>query len=335
MSSDLFNRILLLIIVVILAFIPIVFGIYYSNVIVLFAIFALYAVSYNLLLGYTGLLSFGHAMFFGGGAYATALALTHIPGLPLLLALLTGGFAAVVLAIIVSPLLVRVSGTAFAMLTLAFGQLLYVICLKYRSITGGEDGVGGFPIPPFNIPGIVSFDMTDPLKYYYFAIIVVLLSLFIVWYFTKTPFGQVIVGIRDNANRVDYLGFKVRHSKAVIFIVSGFFAGIAGAIYAMLQNLVSTDGALTVYMSFFPIMMAFIGGVGSYFGPIYGAAIMMIIDEVASAYTEHFELVTGIIFILVVMFAPTGFAGLLNFIKIRFFARLSTSSTQGAAEEVS
>jgi branched-chain amino acid transport system permease protein len=332
MKNNSSNWIFLAAIIVIAALVPMIFGIYYSNVIVLFAIFALYAVSYNLLLGYTGLLSFGHAMFFGGGAYATALALTHIPGFPLLLALLTGGLAAVVLALIVSPLLVRVSGTAFAMLTLAFGQLLYVICLKYREVTGGEDGVGGFPIPPFNIPGIVSFDMTDPLKYYYFAIIVVMLSLFIIWFFTKTPFGQIIVSIRDNANRVDYMGFKVQHSKAIIFIVSGFFAGISGALYAMLQDLVSTDGALTVYMSFFPIMMAFIGGIGSYFGPIYGAAILTIIDEVASAYTEHFELVTGIIFILVVMFAPTGFAGLLAFIKMKWSAR---SSYQKTAEEVS
>jgi branched-chain amino acid transport system permease protein len=331
MKTNLFNRIFLVAILVIAAFIPMIFGIYYSNVIVLFAIFALYAVSYNLLLGYAGLLSFGHAMFFGGGAYATALVLTHIPGFPLLLALLTGGLAAVVLALIVSPLLVRVSGTAFAMLTLAFGQLLYVICLKYREITGGEDGVGGFPIPSFNIPGIVSIDMTDPLKYYYFAIIVIVLSLFIIWFFTKTPFGQIIVSIRDNANRVDYLGFKVPHSKAIIFIVSGFFAGISGALYAMLQDLVSTDGALTVYMSFFPIMMAFIGGIGSYFGPVYGAAIMTIIDEVASAYTERFELVTGIIFILVVMFAPMGFSGFLSYVKTKWSAR---SSYQSIAEEV-
>jgi branched-chain amino acid transport system permease protein len=332
MKQNLLNWIFLAAIVIIAAFIPMIFGIYYSNVIVLFSIFALYAVSYNLLLGYTGLLSFGHAMFFGGGAYATALALTHIPGFPLLLALLTGGLAAVFLALIVSPLLVRVSGTAFAMLTLAFGQLLYVICLKYREVTGGEDGVGGFPIPSLNIPGIVSIEMTDPLKYYYFALIVVLLSLFIMWFFTKTPFGQIVVSIRDNANRVDYLGFKVPHSKAIVFIVSGFFAGIAGALYAMLQDLVSTDGALTVYMSFFPIMMAFIGGIGSYFGPIYGAAILTIIDEVAAAYTEHFELVTGIIFILVVLFAPLGFAGFLNFVKIKWSAR---SSHQGTAEEVS
>ena len=332
MKTNLFNCFFLVAIVVIAAFIPMIFGIYYSNAIVLFAIFALYAVSYNLLLGYAGLLSFGHAMFFGGGAYATALALTHIPDFPLLLALLTGGLAAVVLALIVSPLLVRVSGTAFAMLTLAFGQLLYVICLKYRDITGGEDGVGGFPIPSFNIPGIVSIDMTDPLKYYYFAMIVIMLSLFIIWFFTKTPFGQIIVSIRDNANRVDYLGFRVPHSKAIVFIVSGFFAGISGALYAMLQDLVSTDGALTAYMSFFPIMMAFIGGIGSYFGPIYGAAILTIIDEVASAYTEHFELVTGIIFILAVMFAPMGFSGFLSYVKTKWSAR---SSFQSTAEEVS
>jgi len=332
MRNNLLGLVFLLIVIVFAAFIPMLFGIYYSNVVVLFAIFALYAVSYNLLLGYTGLLSFGHAMFFGGGAYATALALTHIHGLPIFLALLSGGLMAVVLALIVSPLLVRVSGTAFAMLTLAFGQLLYVICLKYREITGGEDGVGGFPIPAFSIPGIVSFDMTDPIQYYYFAIIVVMLSLFVIWFFTKTPFGQIIVSIRDNANRVDYMGFKVPHSKAIVFIVSGFFAGIAGALYAMLQDLVSTDGALTVYMSFFPIMMAFIGGIGSFFGPIYGAGILALIDEVAEAYTEHFELVTGIIFILVVMFAPMGFAGFINFVKTKWSAR---STHQRAAEEVS
>ena len=174
--------------------------------------------------------------------------------------------------------------------------------------------------------------MTDPLNYYYFAIIVVTLSFLFLWFFTKTPFGQIIVSIRDNADRVDYMGFKVPHSKAVIFIFSAFFAGIAGALYAMLQDLVSTDGALTAYMSFFPIMMAFIGGVGSYFGPIYGAAILTIIDEVASAYTERFELVTGIIFILVVLYAPTGFSGLVDFIKAKWAAR---SPGQSIAEEMS
>jgi len=121
---------------------PKLFGIYYSNVFVTFAIFALYATSYNLLLGFTGLLSFGHAMYFGMGAYGTALALTHISGFPLIPALLAGVAAAIVLALILCPIMVRVSGTAFAMLHLAFGGLMYVLALKLRHITGGEDGIG-------------------------------------------------------------------------------------------------------------------------------------------------------------------------------------------------
>jgi branched-chain amino acid transport system permease protein len=304
-----------------LLLVPRLFGIYYANVFVLFGIFSLYAVSYNLLLGFTGLLSFGHALFFGGGAYATAIALTRIDGLPLIPAVLIGGFVALILAGITSPLLVRVSGTAFAMLTLAFGQLMYVICLKYRDITGGEDGVGGFPIPSLNIPGVVSIDMTDTTHFYYFATAVICLCIWVLWFFTKTPFGQLMIGIRDNAKRVDYLGFRVPHTKAVVFLVSGWFAGIAGALYALLQDLVSTDGVLTAYMSFFPIMMAFIGGIGSFFGPIYGSAILTVMDELITAYTERVELVTGTIFILVVLFAPMGFAGFLQYVKIRFFAK--------------
>ncbi|MBW2482184.1 MAG: branched-chain amino acid ABC transporter permease, partial [Deltaproteobacteria bacterium] len=130
-----------------LAFYPKVFGIYYTNVFISFAIFALFSVSYNLLLGYTGLLSFGHAMFFGVGGYGTALALEHVEGMPLIVSVLLGAVAAIALALILCPIVVRVSGTAFAMLHLAFGQLMYVLALKLRGITGGEDGIGGFPIP--------------------------------------------------------------------------------------------------------------------------------------------------------------------------------------------
>jgi branched-chain amino acid transport system permease protein len=332
MRDKIIKWILWVVFIAILVFIPQIFGILYTNVFVLFAILSLYAVTVNLLLGFTGLLSFGHALFFGGGAYATALALTHIQGLPLLAAVLVGGLTALVLALITSPLLVRVSGTAFAMLTLAFGQLMYVICLKFREVTGGEDGVGGFPIPSFDIPGIVSIDMKNPLNFYYFAIAIVGLSIWIIWFFTKTPVGSVMVSIRDNTNRVGYMGFKVPQTKAIIFVISGFFAGIAGAMYALLQDLVSTDGVLTIYYSFLPIMMAFIGGIGSFFGPIYGAAILTILDEVITAYTERVELVTGTVFILMVMFAPAGFAGFLNFLKGKF---LSRSSEKNEMERIS
>lgn len=321
MMNKTLKWILWVLIMAFLAFYPRLFGIYFTNVFVTFAIFALFAVSFNLLLGYTGLLSFGHAMYFGAGGYATALALSHIEGLPLLVALLIGFFGAVLLALIICPIVVRVSGAAFAMLHLAFGQLMYVLALKLRGITGGEDGIGGFSIPPLNIPGVVSIDMTDPLKFYYFAVAVLGVSLWILWFFTKTPFGQIMVSIRDNANRVDYMGFKVPHTKAVIYAFSGGFAGVAGSIYALFQNLISADGALHIMNSFAPILITMIGGVASFFGPICGAAIFGILDELTTRYTERVELVYGVILIVVIMYFPMGFMGLLRFIKGKWFSK--------------
>jgi len=297
---------------------PKVFGIYYTNVFISIAIFALFAVSYNLLLGYTGLLSFGHAMFFGVGAYGTALALEHVEGMPLIVSVLLGALASIVLALILCPIVVRVSGTAFAMLHLAFGQLMYVLALKLRGITGGEDGIGGFPIPELNIFGIVSIDMADPTNFYYFAVTVLGLSVLFLWFFTKTPFGSIMIAIRDNAKRVDYLGFKVPQSKAIIYTVSGCFAGVAGSIYALFQNLISADDGFHVMVSFAPIIMTMVGGITSFFGPIMGAGIFGIIEELTSRYTERVELVMGLILILVIMFAPMGFLGIINLVKQKF-----------------
>jgi len=300
---------------------PRIFGIYYTNVFVTFAIFALFAVTLNLLLGYTGLLTFGHAMFFGTGGYATAIALERIEGLPIIAAVLIGFLAAIVLALILCPIVVRVSGTAFAMLHLAFGQLMYVLALKLRFITGGEDGVGGFDIPPLGFPGIGSVDMTDPLNFYFFAVTVLGLSIWFLWFFTKTPLGSVMVGIRDNANRVNYMGFKVTQTKAVIYTLSAAFAGVAGSIYALFQNLIAADDAYHAWVSFAPIMMTMVGGISSFFGPIAGAAIFGIIEELTSRYTERVELVMGLILISIIMFAPLGFVGFVNFFKQKLIRR--------------
>jgi branched-chain amino acid transport system permease protein len=216
---------------------------------------------------------------------------------------------------------VRVSGTAFAMLHLAFGQLMYVLALKLRFITGGEDGVGGFDIPPLGFPGIGSVDMTDPLNFYYFAVTVLGLSIWFLWFFTKTPLGSVMVGIRDNANRVNYLGFKVTQTKAVIYTLAGAFAGVAGSVYALFQNLIAADDAYHVWVSFAPIMMTMVGGISSFFGPIAGAAIFGIIEELTSRYTERVELVMGLILISIIMFAPLGFVGFVNFLKQKLIRR--------------
>ena len=307
--------------IVILALYPKVFGIYYTNLFVTFAVFAIYSVSFNLLLGYTALFSFGHAMFFGAGGYGTALALKHIQGLSLLSAVSIGLLSAVVLALILCPIVVRVTGSAFSMLHLAFGQLMYILALKLRNITGGEDGIGGFPIPPFSIPGIVSINMKVPENFYYFAIIVLGVSLWVMWFFTKTPFGQIQVGVRDNAMRIDYLGFKVPQTKAVVYVFAGAFAGVAGSIFALFSNLIAADSGFGIMVSFGAVINTLVGGLGSFFGPIWGAAIMQILEELTTRYTDRVELVAGLILILIIMFAPMGFAGFLRWVRQNWFAK--------------
>jgi branched-chain amino acid transport system permease protein len=296
---------------------PKVVGIYYTNFFVTFAIFSVFSVSYNFLLGFTGLFSFGHAMFFGTGGYGVALALTHLKGISVITALGIGLLAAAVLALVLCPIVVRVTGTAFAMLHLAFGQLMYVLALKLRTITGGEDGVGGFPLPPINL-GWLAINLKDSANFYYFALVVLGLSLWVMWFFTKTPFGQIQRGVRDNAKRIDYLGFKVPQTKAVIYVISGAFAGVAGAVYALFQNLISADGGYSVIVSFTPIINVMVGGLASFFGPIWGTAILQIITEITTRYTDRVELVSGLILISIIMFAPLGFMGFFHSLKRRW-----------------
>lgn len=304
---------------------PKVMGVLNTNIFIGFAIMALFAVSLNLMLGYTGLLSFGHAMFFGLGAYTTALSLKHIDNLPISMALLLGVLGAVVCAVIVSPLLVRLSGTAFSMLTLAFGQLMYIVCLKFREVTGGADGLGGFPVPDLKIPFTGGIDMTDPVNFYYFAITVLGGCILLIWRFTKTPIGSVMISIRDNDNRVDYLGFHVPSVKSLVFIVSGGFAGAAGAIYALFQNMVSTDGVLGLFTSFNPIIMTIIGGVSSFTGPIIGAGLLTILEEFLLRYTDRIALFNGLVLILMIKFAPGGIMGIWDAVYRKCFKRRTLS----------
>jgi branched-chain amino acid transport system permease protein len=301
-----FNILLWLIGFFLLAFFPKFFGIYYTNILVTMAIFSVYALSVNMLLGYTGLLSFGQAMFFGFGGYGTALSLTHIEGIGLLSAIGLGVLAAVALALILSPLMVRVSGTAFAMLNLAFGQLMYVLALKLYNITGGEDGIANFPVP-----GLFAESLKNsPEHFYYVAIMILGISAWLMWYVTKTPFGQIQTGLRENANRISYLGYRVPQSKAVIYVLSALFAGVAGSVHSLFHNMVSADGSLGIVMSFEPIIAIMIGGVGSFFGPITGVVIFQVVDEFILRYLQSTELVMGAILIFVIMFMPMGFAGM-------------------------
>jgi branched-chain amino acid transport system permease protein len=300
-----------------LLLIPKIFGIYYTNFFVMFAIMAVFSQSINIELGYTRILNFGHAMFFGVGGYATAQALRQIPGMPILGAVLLGFLGGALLALVLAPLVVRVSGMACAMLHVAFNALFFMLAMKLRPITGGEDGISDFPIPDFNIPGIISIDMKNPLNFYYFAVAVLGVSMWLMWYFTKTPFGQIMLGIRDNPKRVNYLGFKVPESKALVYVVGGAFAGVSGAMYALFQNVFSADVTSGI-QSFQPVLMTMVGGIGTFIGPIIGTAFFQVVEELARHYTERIELVMGLTLIIVILFAPMGFMGIYRDLKARW-----------------
>ena len=300
-----------------LILIPKVFGIYYTNFFVMFAIMAVFSQSINIELGYTRILNFGHAMFFGVGGYAAAQALVHIPGMPIWGAVLLGFLGGALLALVLAPLVVRVSGMACAMLHVAFNALFFMLAMKLRPLTGGEDGISDFPIPDFNIPGIISIDMKNPLNFYYFAVAVLGISMWLMWYFTKTPFGQIMLGIRDNPKRVNYLGFKVPESKALVYVVGGAFAGVSGCMYALFQNVISVDVTSGLY-SFQPVLMTMVGGIGTFLGPLLGTAFYQVVEEVARHFTERIELVMGLTLIIVILFAPMGFMGLYRNLKARW-----------------
>lgn len=285
---------------------PGILGVFELNLLLGMSIFALFSLSLNLLLSFTGLLSFGHAMFFAAGAYGTVLALTRFEGFPLLPLILIGAASAVLLALVLSPLLVRASGHTFAMLTMAFSQLMYATVMKFSRITGGNDGISGFPMPALTIPVIGVLDMSSERNFYYFAISILGLSAWVMWFFTRTPFGSIMVGIRDNPDRVTYLGFNVPFSKAIILGVSAGFAGVAGSVYALFQNMVSVDGVLGPLSSFTPLINCFIGGLGTFIGPVFGTGIGTILLELMSAHPEQAQLVFSLILISMVLFLPGG-----------------------------
>jgi branched-chain amino acid transport system permease protein len=311
---------------------PKMIGPYYTGLFITIVIFAVYAVSLNMLLGYTGLLSFGHAIFFGFGGYGTALALKHIEGISLLPAIGIGVLASVLLAVVVSPIASRVRGAAFAMVHLALGMFMYTMALKLRNITGGEDGIGNFPTPGIEIFGFLSISMEPgSLNFYYLVLILLGGSLWLMWFFTKTPFGQVQQGIRDNLKRINYLGYQTVLSRGLVYVSSAAFAGLAGSVYGVSHNLVSADGHFYIMASFTPITACILGGIGSFFGPILGTGIFFVFEEIVAEYTDRIELVVGTLIVLAVMFTPMGIMGLVSELRMRWVARRSGSGGEEKA----
>jgi branched-chain amino acid transport system permease protein len=269
-------------------------------------ILALFAMTWKMLLNEGGMFSFGHSLYFGLGAYASVLGWLHIKGLSFMSGILLGGLVAGLMAFILGAFLVRMSGTYFALLTLAFNQLIWAVVWKWRDVTGGDDGLGKFPKPD-----LLGISMKDPANFYYLSLIMVGVCLFICWYYTKTPLGNVVMSIKSNEERAKFIGFNVNASKLVLLTMLGFFAGISGGLYAQFQEFIATS-TIDMGMSTNVLFMAFIGGTGYFWGPLIGSGIFVYLSEYLSSFTDRWELIFGLIFIIIVSFAPQGILGIVE-----------------------
>jgi branched-chain amino acid transport system permease protein len=298
----------------ILAFsvVPIAFSVRYLNLFSEILILGLFAMSLNIVMGYTGMVSFAQAMFFGIGAYASGMILIKF-NLPLPFATINGALVSTIIAVPVGFFCTRATRIYFGMLTLAFAQLIYAVVYKWYSFTGGSDGIAGIPRSTLWF-GIA--DLSSRVAYYYFVFIVTTLSLLVFIQIIKSPFGKVLYAIKENEKKVESLGINTRIFKSISFVISAFFAGIAGSLFASFHGFASPELLFLDY-SGNCLLMLILGGVGTILGPFVGAIIFVLLHEELSLFTENYLIFVGIIFILAVLFFPDGLVGFLSALRKR------------------
>ena len=273
-------------------------------------IWGLLAMSLDLLIGYTGMVSFGHSAFFGLGMYGAAAALLTVRPPNLWLAILYGLVGAGAVAVFVAYFSTRLRDIYFAITTLVFSQIFYVIIFTWTEVTGGENGLG-FSQPAFAIPGVVSARFT-PVTLHWFVLAVVTVSYLGLRRITQSPFGMVLQSIRENEPRTRAIGYHVERYKIVAVMLSGLFAGLAGVLYA-LQNKFAAPDFVFFLVSGEVVVFNVMGGMGTLVGPAAGAAFFFLLRELFSRFfTEYYLIPVGIIFTLMVIFVPQGLLGFLR-----------------------
>ena len=264
-------------------------------------IWGFFAIAWNLLFGITGMLSFGQAAFFGLGAYGYALLILK-GGLPILPAVLLALLIAPLVALILAPICVRMKEVYFALMTMAFGQLLWAITFKWYGFTGGDNGLQGIPAPAV---------MDNPTAAYYVVFAVVLVGMILIWFIRNSAFGRVLTGINQNDERAAFLGLNVRRYQLAVFVISGFFCGAAGIAFAMFQRSIhpmimhwSTSGDV--------VLMTILGGFPTFFGSMLGGMIIVLLRDFVSAYTEYWSIFVGFVILICVVVTPKGILGSLH-----------------------
>jgi branched-chain amino acid transport system permease protein len=296
-----------LIVLALLVIAPLVLPEFWRRFVTEILIWGLLAMSSDILIGYTGMVSFGHSAFFGLGMYGAAAALLSVSPPSLWLALLYGLVGAGVIAMFVAYFSTRLRDIYFSITTLVFSQIFYVIIFTWTEVTGGENGLT-FGQPPLGIPGLFALRFT-PEVLHWFVLGVVAASYLVLRRITQSPFGMVLQSIRENEPRTRAIGYPVERYKMVSVMLSGLFAGLAGVLYAIQNKFAAPDFVLFL-VSGETVIFNVMGGVGTLVGPIAGAAFFLLLREGLSRFfTEYYLIPVGIIFILMVIFLPQGLLG--------------------------
>jgi branched-chain amino acid transport system permease protein len=269
-------------------------------------IFGLYAVGFNLLFGYTGMLSFGHAAFLGVGSYLCGIAIVS-GGWPWWAAVFAGVAAAALVGLVMGYLAIRTRGIYFSMVTLALAQIVYYAFYKAERWTGGENGLRGIRVESIDLLGW-KLDFLNPITKYYVILVFVAAALWFVSRVLNSPFGAVIEAIRENEKRAAACGFDVARAKLLVFVLSAAVCGLAGALRALHLSIVPID-SLHYLQSGQAVMMCLLGGMGTFFGPFVGAGVFLYLEDVATAFTTHWMAAVGVIFMVFVLFFPKGVWG--------------------------
>jgi branched-chain amino acid transport system permease protein len=283
---------------------------YHQKLAVEAIILSVFAMSLDLVMGYAGIATFGHAAFFGIGGYTLGVMMKFlIPSVWLSLGM--AGLTSAVLAFFIGTVSIRTRGIYFAILTLAFAEVVYrIIFHSYNTPLGGSDGLVGIPVSDLNL-GFVSINLKNTVNFYYVALVFACLSYLTCKLIVESPFGRVLQGIRENEKRVSFLGFNVKRVKVTAFVIAGTFAGFSGAMFSLFKGYADTE-QLSFLLSGKVIVMDLIGGVGTLIGPMFGAIFITIFESIISTHFRAHNIIIGALFVIVVIFLPKGLFGLFS-----------------------
>jgi branched-chain amino acid transport system permease protein len=282
----------------------------YTELAIRVLVLGLAAMALNFLLGFTGVLSFGHAAYFGLGSYGAAMAIKYFAP-STALAILVGVVVGTLAAAVIGALIVKLRGVYFAMVTIAFGQVFYFVAFRWNSVTGGDDGLTGWHRQPLQL-GFGSVDILGNDKaFYYLVLLLFAASVAIMAVLLRSPLGRTLIAIRENERRARFLGIPVEQHIWLAFVISCLFASLAGTLYALLSNFTDPRSLHWTLSGNF-VIMAVLGGMRSFWGPLIGAAVFVVLQDYVSSHTQNWMSVIGLFFVLVVTFFPRGVLGIVK-----------------------